>query len=62
MGQGRRKVHVTGGKMKGRKEVRIVVSKGMSITRMMTGGKEAGKKRTIEKATGEYEYEYIYFR
>ncbi|KAK2182369.1 hypothetical protein NP493_355g00000 [Ridgeia piscesae] len=52
MGQERREVHVTGGKMKGRKEVRIDVSKGKSITRMMTGRKEAGKKGTTEKEAG----------
>ena len=37
MGQERREVHVTGGPMKGRKEVRVDVSKGKSITGMMTG-------------------------
>ena len=44
MGQERREVHVTGGKMKGRKEVGVDVEKGKSITGMMTGRKEAGKK------------------
>ena len=38
-GTGEEKVHVTGGKMKGRKEVRVDVLKGMSITGMMTGRK-----------------------
>ena len=44
MGQERREVHVTGGMMKGRKEVRVDVSKGKLITGMVTGRKEAGKK------------------
>ena len=52
MGQERREVHVTGGKMNGRKEVRVNVPKGKSITGMMTGRKEAGKKGTTEKAGG----------
>ena len=53
-GQGNRRgeVHVTGGKIKGRKEVRVYVSKGKSITGMMTGRKEAGKKGTTEKVAG----------
>ena len=50
MGQERREVHVTGGKMKGRKEVRVDVSKGKSG--MMTGRKEAGKKGTTKKGAG----------
>ena len=50
MGQERREVHVTGGKMKGRKQVRVDVSKRKSITGMMTGRKEVGKKGTTEKA------------
>ena len=52
MGQERREVHVTGGKIKGRNEVRVYVSKGKSITGMVTGRKEAGKKGTTEKAVG----------
>ena len=48
MGQERTEVHVTGGKMKGRKEVRVDMSKGKPIT----GRKEAGKKGTTEKAAG----------
>ena len=39
VGQERREVHVTGGKIKGRKEVRVDVSKGKSITGMMRGRK-----------------------
>jgi len=39
--------------MKGRKEVRVYVSKGKSITGMMTGRKEAGQKVTTEKVAGE---------
>ena len=50
MGQERREVHVTGGKMKGRKEVRVDLLKAKSITRILTGRKEAGKKETTEKA------------
>ena len=38
--------------MKGRKEVTVDVTKRKSTTTMMTGGKEARKKGTIEKATG----------
>ena len=52
MGQERREVHVTGGKVNGRKEVRVNVPKGKSITGMMTGRKDAGKKGTTEKAGG----------
>ena len=44
MGQERREVHMTGGKMKGRKDVRVDVPKGKSITGMVTGRTEAGKK------------------
>ena len=51
MGQERREVHVTGGKMKGRKEVRVDVSKGKSG--MMTGRKEAGKKRNNKEGNRE---------
>ena len=52
MGQERREEHVTGGKMKARKEVTVEVSKGKSITGMMTGRKQARKKGTTEKAAG----------
>ena len=45
--------HVTGGNMKGTKDVRVDGSKGNSITGMVTGRTEAGKKGTTEKATGE---------
>ena len=38
--------------MKGRKDVRVDATKGNSITGMMTGRKEAGKKGTTEKAAG----------
>ena len=56
MGQERREVHVTGGKMNGRKELRVNVPKGKSITGMVTGRKDAGKKeqqrrREEEKST-----------
>ena len=53
MGQERRDVHVTGGTMKGRNEVKVDVLKVKSTTGMVTGRKEAGKKGTIEKAAGE---------
>ena len=53
IGQEMREVDATGGKMKGRKEVRVDVTKRKSITRMMTGRKEAGNKGTTEKAAGE---------
>ena len=52
MGQERREGHVTGGKMKGRKEERVDVSKGKSITGMVTGRNEAGKNGTTEKVAG----------
>ena len=52
IGQERREVHVTGGQMKGRKEVRVDVSKGKPITGMMTGRKEAERKGPTEKAAG----------
>jgi hypothetical protein len=52
MGQERREVHVTGGKMKGRNEVIVDVSKGKSITGMMTGREESGKKGTTEQGAG----------
>ena len=41
----------TGGKTKGRKELRVDVTKRKSITRMVSGRKEAGKKGR-EKAAG----------
>ena len=41
------------GKVKGRQKVRVDVSKRKSITGMMTGRKESGKKGTTEKAAGE---------
>ena len=47
-----REVDATGGKMKGRKEVRGDVTKRKSITRTMTGRKETGKKGITEKAAG----------
>ena len=50
MGQERREVHVTVGKMKGSKEVKLDMSKGKSMTGMMTGRKEAGQQGTSEKA------------
>ena len=53
MAQERREVHETGGMMKGRKDVRVDVSKGKSITGMWTGRKEARKKGTTEKVAGE---------
>ena len=51
-GQEMREDDATGGKMKGRKEGRVDVTKRKSITRMMTGRTEAGKKGTTEKAAG----------
>ena len=45
-------VDATGGKMKGRKEMRVDVTKRKSIIRKMSGRKEAGKKGTTEKAAG----------
>ena len=53
MGQERRDVHVTGGQMKGRKEVRVDVSKGKSITAMMTGRKETGEMEQQRRGQGE---------
>ena len=52
MGKKRREGHVTGGKMKGRKEVKVDVMKGKSITGMITGRKGAGKKGTQKVAGG----------
>ena len=52
-GQKIREVDATGGKMKGRKEGRVFVTKRKSIKRTMTGRKETGKKGTTEKAAGE---------
>ena len=40
MGHERREVHATAGKMKGRQEVIVVLTKGKSITRMVTQRKE----------------------
>ncbi|KAK2152973.1 hypothetical protein NP493_2378g00002 [Ridgeia piscesae] len=48
-----KEVDATGGKMKGRKEVRVDVTKRKSITRMKAGRKEEGKKGTTEIAVGE---------
>ena len=41
---------MAGGKTKGRKEVRVDETKRKSITRIITGRKEAHKKGTAEKA------------
>ena len=49
-GQEMIELDATGGKIKGRKEVRVDGIKRKSITRMITGRKEAGKKRTTVKA------------
>ena len=46
-------VDATRGKTKGRNELRVDVTKRKSITRTMTGRKEAGKKGKTEKAAGE---------
>ena len=51
-GREMRKVDATGGKMKGRKEVKVDMIRRKSITRMMTGRKETGKKGTTEKVAG----------
>ena len=51
MGQEMIEADATGGKTKGRKELRVDVTKRKSITRMVSGRKEAGKKGT-EKAAG----------
>ena len=51
-GQEMIEVGATVGKVKGRKEVRVDVTKLKSITRIMTGRKEAGKIGTTEKAAG----------
>ena len=56
----KREVQVTGGKMKGRKEVRVDASKGKSIIGMMTGRKEAGKKGTTEKGAGRKVNDQVY--
>ena len=45
-------VDTTGGKTKGRKELRIDMTKRKSITRKMSGRKETGKKGPTEKAAG----------
>ena len=60
VGKERREFRVTGGKMKGRKEVRVDVSKGKSITGMMTGRKEAGKTGTTEKEAGRKVNDQVY--
>ena len=49
--QERREVHVTGGKMKGRKAVRVDVTKWTSITGMMTG-RRGRKERNREDGRG----------
>ena len=54
MGQERREVHVTEETMKGRKEVRVDVSKGKLITGMVTGRKDAGKLITEKAARGKF--------
>ena len=51
-GQEMVEVDATGGTMKGRKELRVDVTKRKSITKKMSGRKEAGKKGTTEKAVG----------
>ena len=53
MRQEEREVNVTGGKMKGRKEVRVDVSKRKSTTGMVTGRKEAGKREQQRRRQGE---------
>ena len=45
-------VDATGGKTKGRKELRVDMTKRKSITRKMSGRKDTGKKGTTEKAAG----------
>ena len=52
MGQEMIEADATGRKTKGRKELRVDVTRRKSITRMVSGRKEAGKKGT-EKAAGE---------
>ena len=52
MGQEMIEADATGGKTKGRKELRVDVTKRKSITRMVSGRKETRKKGT-EKAAGE---------
>ena len=51
-GQEMIEVDATRGKMKGRKELRVYVTKRKSITRKMSVRIEAGKKGTTEKAAG----------
>ena len=51
-GHDMRDVDATVGTLKGRKEVRADVTKRKSITRMLTGRIEAGKKGTTQKAAG----------
>ena len=48
-GQEMRNVEATGGKVEGRKEVRVDVTKRKSITTMMTGRKETAKKEQQRK-------------
>ena len=54
MGQERKEVHLTGGTVKGRKEVRVDVTEGKSITGKITARKlsreKTMKERKIEKA------------
>ena len=52
-GQEMREADATRGKMKGRKERKVDVTKRKAITRMMTGRKAAGKKGTTKKTAGE---------
>ena len=51
-GQEMIEVDATGGKTKGRKELRVDMTKRKSITRKMSGRKDSGKKGTTEKAAG----------
>ena len=46
-------VDTKGGKTKGRKELRVCMTKRKSIKRKMSGRKETGNKGTTEKAAGE---------
>ena len=65
MGRESRDIYVSGGKMKGRKEVREEVPKWKSITGMMTGRKETGntgiteKPASIIKRPGRYKMESL---
>ena len=51
-GQEMIEVDATGGKTKGRKELRVDMTKRKSITRKMSGRKDTGKKGTTEIAAG----------